>query len=196
MATKVGGRAASSRPSGLTDSSSKLDFRMATPAGLGALAMMVRPPPVTAPPSLYQDTSTGFVCHPDAPRGSGGFGFFRQPGFLDSSMCGTDRGLPHPRSPAAKRLVAEQVTATKAATGFPVVDIPAIMRARGWSNGAALLESWFSRPASTAPAYDVPDASTIKMSWVLKFGRAKKVYDKLIRERTWLIALSAASVSA
>ena len=44
MATKVGGRAASSRPSGLTDSSSKLDFRMATPAGLGALAMMVRPP--------------------------------------------------------------------------------------------------------------------------------------------------------
>jgi hypothetical protein len=71
--------------------------------------------------------------------------------------------------------VAEQVAATKAAAGFSVVDIPAIMRAQGWSIGAALLESWFSRPASTAPAYDVPDVSTVKMSWVLEFGRAKEV---------------------
>lgn len=138
-----------------------------------------------APQSLYQDTSTGFVCHPDAPRGGGGLGFFRQPGFLDSSMCATYHGLPHPQSPAAKHLVAEQVAATKAAAGFSVVDIPAIMRAQGWSIGAALLESWFSRPARIAPAYDAPDVSTVKMSWVLEFSRAKEVYDKLIRERIW-----------
>ena len=138
-----------------------------------------------APQSLYQDISTGFVCHPDAPRGGGGLGFFRQPGFLDSSMCATYHGLPHPQSPAARHLVAEQVTATKAAAGFSLVDIPAIMRAQGWSIGAALLESWFSRPASIAPAYDAPDVSTVKMSWVLEFSRAKEVYDKLIRERIW-----------
>ncbi len=48
-ATMVGGKAASNNPNGLTDSSVKLDFRIATPAGFGALAIMVRPPPVTAP---------------------------------------------------------------------------------------------------------------------------------------------------
>ena len=52
LATMVGGRAARNSPSGLTDSSSKLDFRIATPAGFGALAMMVRPPPVTAPATM------------------------------------------------------------------------------------------------------------------------------------------------
>lgn len=138
-----------------------------------------------APPYLYQGSGSGFACHPDAPRGGGGLGFFRQPGFLDSGICATDRGLPHPRSPAAKRLVAEQVTATKAAASFSVVDIPAIMRAQGWSNGAALLESWFSRPACVAPLYDKPEVSTVSMSWVLGFSRARAVYDKLIGERIW-----------
>ena len=49
MATRVGPRAATKRPSGLMPSSPKLDFRMPKPAGFGALAMTVRPPPATAP---------------------------------------------------------------------------------------------------------------------------------------------------
>ena len=48
-ATSVGAIAAASSPSWFTASSLKLPFRMDTPAGLGVLAMMVRPPPVTAP---------------------------------------------------------------------------------------------------------------------------------------------------
>jgi hypothetical protein len=48
-ATKVGGKAATSRPNGLIASSSKGLRSIVTPAGFGALAMMVRPPPVTTP---------------------------------------------------------------------------------------------------------------------------------------------------
>lgn len=39
-------------PSGLIEPSAKLDLRIDTPAGFGALAMMVRPPPVTAPATI------------------------------------------------------------------------------------------------------------------------------------------------
>ena len=48
-ATSVGSSAAASRPSGCTASSSKCRRRIDSPAGLGALAITVRPPPVTAP---------------------------------------------------------------------------------------------------------------------------------------------------
>ena len=48
-ATKVGGKAATSRPNGLIVSSSKVPRSMVTPDGFGALAMMVWPQPVTAP---------------------------------------------------------------------------------------------------------------------------------------------------
>ena len=41
--------AAASRPNALIEPSSKLPLRIAKPAGLGALAITVRPPPVTAP---------------------------------------------------------------------------------------------------------------------------------------------------
>ena len=42
-------RAAARSPSALIAPSSKLPFRIAKPAGLGALAITVSPPPVTAP---------------------------------------------------------------------------------------------------------------------------------------------------
>ncbi len=48
-AMRVGGSAANSRPSGWTASSLKYPRKIAMPAGLGALAIMVKPPPVTAP---------------------------------------------------------------------------------------------------------------------------------------------------
>ena len=47
--TKVGMSAPRSKPSGLTASSLKYFFNILIPAGLGALAITVNPPPVTAP---------------------------------------------------------------------------------------------------------------------------------------------------
>ncbi len=55
-----------------------------------------------------------------------------------------------------------------------LTNIPKIMRHHGWASGATLMESWFSRPAMTAPSYDSPNVSTIRMdAWVLSFPRAR-----------------------
>ena len=57
-ATSVGRRAAANNPRGWMDSSSKCPRRIAKPAGFGALAMTVRPPPVTDPAtSAYLNSS-------------------------------------------------------------------------------------------------------------------------------------------
>jgi hypothetical protein len=48
-ATRVGADAATRSPSGLIAPPSKLSFKSAKPAGFGALAITVSPPPVTAP---------------------------------------------------------------------------------------------------------------------------------------------------
>ncbi|MGH8621901.1 MAG: DUF6402 family protein [Burkholderiales bacterium] len=67
-----------------------------------------------------------------------------------------------------------------------ITNIPRIMRSKGWVNGARLMETWFSRPRTVAPAYGAPDTTTIRMdSWVLTFLRARRVYDQLVRERIW-----------
>ena len=67
-----------------------------------------------------------------------------------------------------------------------LTNIPAIMRSKKWGNGAQLMESWFARQVHVAPAYDLPDTTTISMDqWVLTFPRAKKVYDQIISERIW-----------
>ena len=50
-ATTVGGAAARNNPAGLMVPSSKLPLRIEKPAGFGALAITVSPPPVTAPAS-------------------------------------------------------------------------------------------------------------------------------------------------
>lgn len=59
------------------------------------------------------------------------------------------------------------------------------MRAQGWTKGALLLDSWFSRSSAIAPAYGPPDTTTITMDFVLKFQRARLVYEQLIKERIW-----------
>src|SRR4051812_16455868 len=64
-------------------------------------------------------------------------------------------------------------------------NIPTIMRAQGWNNGALLLDEWFSGTASVPPAYGPPDTTTISMSWVLSFPRARVVHDRMIAERVW-----------
>jgi hypothetical protein len=67
-----------------------------------------------------------------------------------------------------------------------LTNIPAIMRHQGWNNGAALLDSWFSRASAVAPGYGAPDTTTIRLdAWALTFPRARQVYDQLLRDRIW-----------
>ena len=49
IATSVGGKAATNKPSGLIFFSEKCFLKIEIPAGFGAFAITVSPPPVTAP---------------------------------------------------------------------------------------------------------------------------------------------------
>jgi hypothetical protein len=69
--------------------------------------------------------------------------------------------------------------AAEASSEFDVRDIPGIMTANGWTNGAVLMNRWFAAPAGTQS----PDTSTITMKWVLSFPRAKAIYDDLINNK-------------
>lgn len=60
--------------------------------------------------------------------------------------------------------------------------IPRIMRGRGWVKGAALLDNWFRRGVTDR----APDTTTITMDWALRFGRARQVYEQLLREKIWV----------
>jgi len=68
--------------------------------------------------------------------------------------------------------------------------IPKAMRKQGWNMGASLQEEWFSRigksKSSNRPTENSPVTDLITMNWVLGFPRAKAVYDKIIKERTWI----------
>src|SRR5665213_134701 len=51
-------------------------------------------------------------------------------------------------------------------SAFDIRDIPSIMVANGWTNGAALMNRWFNAPAAVAPDnVQSPDTNTIKMNW-------------------------------
>ncbi|HYK38291.1 DUF6402 family protein [Alloacidobacterium sp.] len=63
--------------------------------------------------------------------------------------------------------------------------IPEEMRFQNMDEGADLLETWFERPPTEAPSYSAPVTDLIKMSWVLKFPRAKSVYDSIIADKVW-----------
>ena len=70
-----------------------------------------------------------------------------------------------------------------------ITNIPGIMRANKWFNGAKLMGEWFAGPSATMPAYTTPDTTTIKMdSWVLTFPRAKTVFDSMVRDKVWMSA--------
>lgn len=64
-------------------------------------------------------------------------------------------------------------------------NIPRIQRGLGWNNGAALLDTWFSRPATAFPLYTAPDTTTIKMAFVLGYARAKSIYDQMVTDKVW-----------
>jgi len=66
-----------------------------------------------------------------------------------------------------------------------LTEIPFEMRWEHWDQGADLLETWFGRPPAIMPNYSAPVTDIIKIDWVLGFGRARAVYDQMIRERVW-----------
>jgi hypothetical protein len=68
-----------------------------------------------------------------------------------------------------------------------VTQIPRVMRTNNWHIGADLLENWFSRSANSDSYAGTPDTTTLKMDdWVLKFPRAKRVYDNMFAQKIWL----------
>jgi hypothetical protein len=68
-----------------------------------------------------------------------------------------------------------------------ITKIPAIMRSKGWYNGARLQDIWFRGPANSVAERGKPDTTTIRMdTWALRFPRAKAVYDRMISEKIWL----------
>jgi hypothetical protein len=65
-------------------------------------------------------------------------------------------------------------------------NIPKIVRANGWLNGARLMEQWFSRPVKIKDDYGPPDTTTIKMdSWLLTFPRGRKAYQNIVDKKIW-----------
>jgi hypothetical protein len=74
--------------------------------------------------------------------------------------------------------------------------IPKIMRHHHWNNGAALRELWFGSPSTAAPTYGPPDTETIKMDWLLSFGRARLVFDGMISDKVWTNAAARQRVAA
>jgi hypothetical protein len=63
--------------------------------------------------------------------------------------------------------------------------IPYEMDWQHWPEGAKLLETWFERQSAIAPKYSAPVTDLIKMDWVLKFQRAKTVFDQIIADKIW-----------
>ena len=62
-----------------------------------------------------------------------------------------------------------------------------MMHGKSWLNGEVLLRKWMAAPANSNPASGTPDTTTIKMdSWVLTFGRAKSVYDKILSDKIFV----------
>lgn len=64
--------------------------------------------------------------------------------------------------------------------------IPAVMRAYNWEQGAKLMELWFSLGPAVAPDYKHSNHSIVKMDWVLRYKRARDVYDKMLRDHVWM----------
>ena len=72
------------------------------------------------------------------------------------------------------------------ASDVDITKIPGFMRAKGWFNGARLMERWFSSVANDRPAGGSPDTTTISMAkWVLTFQRAQLVYNEIVGQRIW-----------
>ncbi len=65
-----------------------------------------------------------------------------------------------------------------------ITKIPGIMRKKNWTEGARIMETWFSRPPFIKPAYSTPP-HLVDIDWALGFGATKDTYNKMINERVW-----------
>jgi hypothetical protein len=65
-----------------------------------------------------------------------------------------------------------------------ITKIPGIMRHHNWTNGARLMESWFSRPVAVKPGYGSPP-EYVKMDWALGYPEGKKIYNEIINNKVW-----------
>lgn len=63
--------------------------------------------------------------------------------------------------------------------------IPGIMDAKGWRTGATLMRRWLGGPPAAKPTWAPADTHTVKMKWVLRYPRAKAVYDGMMADRIW-----------
>ena len=64
-------------------------------------------------------------------------------------------------------------------------NIPTIMRSKGWSRGATLMERWFRNASTQYPAYASADTSTITMNWVTGYTKPKQLYDSIFTDQIW-----------
>ena len=79
---------------------------------------------------------------------------------------------------------------------YDISKIPAIMRSKGWTRGASLMDHWFAGPSNDDPAKGAPDTTTITMAWVLGFSRAAAVYGEMLSQRVWSNAAAQREIAA
>jgi hypothetical protein len=79
---------------------------------------------------------------------------------------------------------------------FDITQIPVIMRSKGWTRGAALMEHWLKGTPNSDPAKGVPDTTTITMPWVLEFSRAAAVYNDMLAQTVWANAAAQKEIAA
>jgi len=73
------------------------------------------------------------------------------------------------------------------AKSFPSIpEIPGIMRRKGWSRGAYLMEKWLSLPANSNYEHGYHDVDTITMAWLFRFGRALMAYKGAKARKVWM----------
>lgn len=80
---------------------------------------------------------------------------------------------------------------------FDLKQIPRIMRSLSppWTTSAALQDKWFAGPPSAAPN-TLQDTGTVKMEWLLKFERARNVFEKeIVAKEYWKTAKAQESLA-
>jgi len=60
------------------------------------------------------------------------------------------------------------------------------MRNKGMVVGATLMEHWLNNGANDQPERGVHDINTVRMNWVLSFGRAGAVFRRDVRNKVWM----------
>ena len=103
-------------------------------------------------------------------------------GLADPFLATGHRDSATTRGPIGSR------TASSTASGRTTVDdVPAIMHAKNWLKGEALMKYWFAGTGS-------PNSTDITMDWVLGFKRAKLEYDRIFSEKLYVTEKARAEI--